>query len=326
MTRLVRLSVTFLLSLLLVFSLSFTPQSFSPRQTVHADTANIHPNADGTITSFETTGTAHYTEIDEGTTPNTDDHISAAINLAATGYFNMSTISSVDTVSQIVVYIYHNDGSNGQFFAQLYNDDETTTYSSETGFTTSNTDAWHSITFSGLSLTQAQLDALSIRIKLDRSGGGAPATGFLYTMYAEVTYTPASAVSISITSDGSVAFGTQALDSTHDTTSSDLNDIETVSVDTGPADLDIKSTDFSDTGSNTWTLSTGNGTNQVHFEYSKDGTNWSSFSTADTNYIFDTNVAQSDTRNIYLRLTTPTTTGSYDQHSATVTIIASTPS
>lgn len=131
-------------------------------------------------------------------------------------------------------------------------------------------------------------------------------------------------VSISLNTDGSVAFGTQALNATEDTTASGLNDVETIYVDDGPVDLDVRSSTFSD-GSNTWSLDTSNGSNQVHWEFSKNGTDWTSFAVADTYYDLENNVAQDNTQDLYLRLTTPTSTSSYNQHSSTVTIQASAP-
>ncbi|MCL4415127.1 MAG: hypothetical protein M1365_00275 [Actinobacteria bacterium] len=138
----------------------------------------------------------------------------------------------------------------------------------------------------------------------------------------QITINPA--VSISITSDGSVGFGLTPLNTAKDTTSGGINDPETISIDSGPANLDVKSTLFSQ-GGNTWSLGSSNGSNQVKWEFSKDGSIWNTFAAVDTNYTFDTNVAQGQTRNLYLRLTTPTSTGSYDQFSATITITASAP-
>lgn len=153
------------------------------------------------------------------------------------------------------------------------------------------------------------------------SGSVSPATA----VAINGTTTLKANVSISISTNGSVSFGTIALNTTRNTTSGDLNDIETISVDAGPADLDIKTTVFSQAG-NTWTLGTSNGPAQIKWEFSKDGSSWTTFEAADpTTYVFDTNVSQSLTRNLYFRLTTPTSTNSYLQYSSTVTIIASAP-
>jgi hypothetical protein len=291
---------------------------------VSADTANITPNGDGTVTNWFSTGTSYYTEIDEGTTPSTTDYINIQFTDTSPAFIRMSTISNVSSVSQIQLYVYHNDGARGELFAQLFNDDETTTYTSETALTRTSTNAWHSITFSGLSLTQAQLDSLSVRFRADRSGGGAPNDVYIYSVYAVVTYTLAPAISISLSTDGTVSFGHQDVNTTVDTTATGLNDIETVSVVSGPADLDVRATTFTD-GVNNWSFQSSSGADQIKFDFSKDGTNWTNILLANTLYTFDTNVAQGNTRNLYLRLITPTSTTSYDQYSTTITIVASAP-
>lgn len=133
-------------------------------------------------------------------------------------------------------------------------------------------------------------------------------------------------VAISLTTNGSVTFGALAASSTHDTTPSDHNDKETVRVDSGGlVDLDIRSTNFTQ-GANTWTLNTSHGPNQVKWEFASTspGT-WTTFAVADTLYALDGNVAQDGTRDIYLRITMPSETSSYEQYGATVTIVASAP-
>jgi len=133
------------------------------------------------------------------------------------------------------------------------------------------------------------------------------------------------AVSITLTTDSSVAFGIMPLGSTEDTTASGINDVETVTVDTGPADLEVKSTVFSD-GANTWNLGTTNGANQVKWEFATSApAAWQTFSTSDALYNLADNIAQGNTQDLYLRITMPTETSSADQHSAIVTIVATAP-
>lgn len=129
-----------------------------------------------------------------------------------------------------------------------------------------------------------------------------------------------AAVAISITTDGTTPFGILALGAV--ATSS--GDIQTVRVDTGPANLNIKSTNFSD-GTNIWALGVTNGADQAKWEFSKDGTNWSIFSSANNLFTFDNNIAQGTTRDLYLKITMPTSTSSNNEHSSTVTIVASSP-
>ena len=141
--------------------------------------------------------------------------------------------------------------------------------------------------------------------------------------YAALTYAPA--VSISLTTDGSVEFGTLPLNSTQDTTGSGIDDVETVRIDTGPADLDVRSTVFSD-GTNVWSLGATNGENQVQWEFSPDSSSWSPFLLPEpTLYDLADNVPEGETRNLYLRLTMPTATASSAQYSSTVTIVATSP-
>lgn len=167
---------------------------------------------------------------------------------------------------------------------------------------------------SGLSATSTYW----YRIRGYNATGNGPYSG-------QSSQTTTQAVAVSITTNGSVDFGIIGLNSTRDTTSSDLNDPETISVDQGPADLDIKSTNFTQ-GINIWTLGSANGNNIVKFEFSKDGTNWNVFSSpSPTVYTFDTNVTDQDSRILYLKLTAPTSTDSYQQFSSTVTIMASAP-
>ena len=131
-------------------------------------------------------------------------------------------------------------------------------------------------------------------------------------------------VSITLTTDGTTPFGIVPLGQTVETTASGTNDVQTVQVTTGPANLSVRSTAFSD-GINTWTLGTTNGANQVKWEFAPDTVNWTTFATANTLFNLGTNIAQGANRNLYLRLTTPTSTSSNNQHSATVTIVATAP-
>ncbi len=132
-------------------------------------------------------------------------------------------------------------------------------------------------------------------------------------------------VDITLTTDGSVAFSVQALSVTIDTTDGGINDVQTMQVVTGPVDLLIKTTAFTD-GSNVWSLGTANGADEVVWEFSMDGITWETFSSADpTTFTLDTGVGEGETRNIFFRLTLPTSTSSSNEHSATVTVVAVAP-
>ena len=141
----------------------------------------------------------------------------------------------------------------------------------------------------------------------------------LIDAYAALTYSPA--VSISLTTDGLVEFGIVALGATVDSS----GDVQTVRVDTGPANLDVRSTVFS-TSTYTWNLGASNGPNQVKWGFSTTTTgSWSTFLAPNTLYDLANNVSQGTTQNLYLRLTMPTETSSTNQYSSIVTIVATAP-
>ncbi len=131
-------------------------------------------------------------------------------------------------------------------------------------------------------------------------------------------------VSISLTTDGSVDFGILPLGSTKDTTPTGLNDVQTISVDVGPANLDVKSTVFCDNG-NCWNLGSTSGLNQVKWEFSPNTSIWNTFLAPDTLYDLANNVPQDNTQNLYLRITMPTETSSSNPYSSTITIVATAP-
>ena len=133
-----------------------------------------------------------------------------------------------------------------------------------------------------------------------------------------------AAVAISLTTDGATPFGIVGLGAIKDTTPSGTNDVQTVQVTTGPANLSVRSTTFSD-GGNTWALGATNEENQVKWEFSKDAIAWTTFLNANTLFTLDNSVAQGATRDLYLRLTMPTSTASNSQHQATATIVATAP-
>lgn len=128
-------------------------------------------------------------------------------------------------------------------------------------------------------------------------------------------------VAISINTDGMVGLG--ILD-TGDTSSTSSGDHEIISVDTGPADLSVKSTGFSD-GSNNWTLASSNAADQVKWEFSSDNSVWNTFLLANTYYSLAVNIAETSTQPLYLRLTMPTSTSSNAEFSSNITILATSP-
>ena len=152
--------------------------------------------------------------------------------------------------------------------------------------------------------------------KVAASGGGN--NGRWGTWLTNFTF-GCSPVDITVTTDGIVEFGVVALSATVDST----GDVQTVQVVTGPADLLIKSTAFTD-GGNTWTLGASNGVDEVLWEF-WNGSTYVPFTTADTLFPLASAVAQTATQDVLFRLTMPTSTASASEHGANVTIVAVAP-
>ena len=129
-------------------------------------------------------------------------------------------------------------------------------------------------------------------------------------------------VSISI-SDGAVDFGTMALEATADNS----NDIQTINVDGGTANLKIKTTVFCDDSENCWGLdpSLNNGIDQVKWEFSPNNSEWTTFSVSEASYDLANNIANGDSQNLHLRITMPTDSASSSPYGSTVTIVATSP-
>jgi len=128
-------------------------------------------------------------------------------------------------------------------------------------------------------------------------------------------------ISISLSSDGVVTFGSLALGST---TSTLPGSEESVLIDAGPADLSIRSSDFTDS-SNHWLLANSAAQDSVKWEYSSNNSNWNTFLAPATDYPLAAGLSGGTTQPVYFRLTMPTNTISSLQHSSAVTIIATSP-
>jgi len=146
-------------------------------------------------------------------------------------------------------------------------------------------------------------------------------SNFTYGIYPEATL-EVGAVAISITSDGVVDFGALDFSAVVSTTAAS---VETVRVDSGPANLSVRSTDFI-SGTSTWALGGSNGVDQVKLEYATStNANWTTFSASGTVYAVDGNVAQGGTRDLRFQITMPSNSNNYAQFSSNVMIVATTP-
>lgn len=162
---------------------------------VDPSTGYLDPDGDDTTEWDETTGTDHYTEIDEinGDQDNLDedDYIGNAPEPDVTDedIFDMETLSDVDDVTSIKIYVYAGteEASGPYLDADLYLGSwqgEKEVYDSS-GYASQ----WWSVEWTGLSASQSDLDAMKVKLI---SGTDAPFPGpsnYVYAMYAEITYT-----------------------------------------------------------------------------------------------------------------------------------------
>lgn len=170
-------------------------------ERVYAVVNDIEPNGDGTTAGTPTGCTIHADCLSDATTapttPSTADFVVLPNN--GSDYYQMQTLPAVDTVSQIVVQTYHQDGANMATYVSLWDATESTQYGTEVQLTQRATADWDSATFSGLTLNQTQIDGLRVRLSCARPGGGKANDCTQYAMYATVTYTEQIDITVSTT-------------------------------------------------------------------------------------------------------------------------------
>lgn len=245
-----------------------------------------------------------------GTNISTPPHEYFTGSLGATGDEKWYNINVTDTSYPIAVTLIMpnwQSSSNPDFDLYLYDTDGTTELDKSISITRQET--------IGYQPTSTGIYKLRIH---SYNGLG----NYFFDLSAETS--PLPLVSISLTTDGAVDFEILALGETLDTTSTGTDDIQTVRIDSGPADLNIKTTLFSDNG-NSWSLETISGDNQMVWEYSKEGTIWTIFTAADTLNPLASNLSTNATQDIYFKITMPFSTVSNNQYNATVTIVATSP-
>ena len=121
-------------------------------------------------------------------------------------------------------------------------------------------------------------------------------------------------ISVSVT-DGTVEYGTLAVDTSKSTLASELNDLQTATNNGNVTEtLNIRGTD-----SSAWTLAGTADANQYVHEFSKDsGSNWTALTIS--NQELATGVAESGTQDFDLQITTPTSSTDYTEQAVNVTV------
>lgn len=179
--------------------------AFLQTQEAIAVVNTIDPDGNGTVQGSPdgVCGSNNFTCVDDGArSPSspalpTTDYVQFNRNQSDT--YTMGTRPFVNTVSSITVFYWHYEGAtNYTQEIRLFAADEVTQYGTTQTLANqpSAAGAWGSVTFSGLSLTQSQLDGLRIRNTCIRTGGGNSFCRNM-SMYAQVTYTETNNATVS---------------------------------------------------------------------------------------------------------------------------------
>lgn len=122
--------------------------------------------------------------------PGTPDTSTGYVELRAQSYaaFYQETIPSIDRVTGVDVYVYHSEPSSHWLWVELQEHNGTpSTIISSTQLERSDSPHWSKLSRTGLSLSQADLDNLSLNFECKKQGGGNPMCT-IYSAYIDVTY------------------------------------------------------------------------------------------------------------------------------------------
>lgn len=156
----------------------------------------IDPNGDGGQSGLEKFNCFNFFEcVDDGTRqpslPITNDYIN--LNLDDYGFFTMNSIAGVNQVSQVDVWVYHEESKNNTGLqVEIWNETETVRYGEPIDLPIQRWGGWNVASFSGLSLTSSQLDGIKVQLIGNRRQPGAAGNVSVFTLYIEVTYNPSA--------------------------------------------------------------------------------------------------------------------------------------
>ncbi len=194
-----RMVVAFLSGLIAAVVVAVT---FFAWEWVFAETATVEPVADVQVaaTPVGCGGGGNYDCLNDGVLePDSPDTGSDYLDFenGDEDFYLVDDLPNVDTVTEITVWLYHNNtgNTNLQFeiglYSEPYVDDPAETQYVPNQLIPQRTSAqWDSVTFTDLSLTQEEFDNLNLGLLCDRESGGQPGGCRAYAMYADVTYEP----------------------------------------------------------------------------------------------------------------------------------------
>ncbi len=167
--------------------------------SVQAANADLVPDSDVTTGWPTTTGTSHYTEIDDGSTPDMASYIATdTANSSYTDEFTMSTASNIDEATSITIRVFATsvtaNPSSVEIDTLSLNARINGTLQTASTIYPIGSYAWFSISYTG-SWTQADIDSLQVQLTRNVVGGGNPSNRAdeirVASVYVDLTYTPA---------------------------------------------------------------------------------------------------------------------------------------
>ncbi len=171
---------------------TFIPGFISVAEAAYS---NIDADGDGTVSAAQTTcgGGGNFDCLNDGVATSSNPGTGSDF-LAFSGgnqdFYTMTTLPAVDAVSRVSVPVYHLETSaNMRLSVALWDATETTQYGTTIQFANAASSLWDTAVFSGLSLTQTQLDGLRVELSCARVGGGKSNECNAYAMFAAATYT-----------------------------------------------------------------------------------------------------------------------------------------
>lgn len=180
-----------LISLAIVFTVFFGFKFFSPEES-QAASAFLDPNGDGSQSGVQRFNCAGFfacvdDAIRQPNTPNTTDYVRLAIGSA--GFYQMTSTPGAVNTTQIEVWVYHRESkTNTGLAVELWDDTETVQYGSTVNLPFAKNNQWNAALFTGLTLSQAQLDGLKVKVLGQRIGPGGSGNILIFSLYADVAY------------------------------------------------------------------------------------------------------------------------------------------
>lgn len=160
-----------------------------------ADTGFIDPNGDGTQKNVGSFNCSNYFEcIDDGirqpSVPNVSDYLTFGIN--NNGFYQMTTISPIQSATEVAVWVYHREArATVGLNVELWNETETVQYGTTFNLPVRTASQWDQALFSGLNLSQTQLNGLKIKLIGSRCASGQPGIISVFSLYCIVNFTQA---------------------------------------------------------------------------------------------------------------------------------------